>query len=255
MTNTKNSGFTIIELTIFVAMSALLLLVGFSAVSGRTSEAQFTDSVRTVQSQLQRNLGSVGVGLNLRSDDLGCSAAGPSGEINIDTGVGQEGIGQSRDCVANATLIGFMSDSPEGYTIEAVASAAERDDDLDSRDHILNSLNQQSTKVVPGTNQENRLLWESQFIGSFFVDESGDISTADNLHLMRIRAIDSSSEYVMAAVSSGTSFELDQLAFIEEDESYGICLEGDGDRYGSVSVTSDGSVSTEFFDSRCEGML
>ncbi len=253
MTNTKNSGFTIIELTIFVAMSALLLLVGFSAVSGRTSEAQFIDSVRTMQSQLQRNLGSVGVGLNLRSHDLGCRSVGS--EISIEAGIGQEGIGQSRDCVANATLISLESDNPDEYTIEAVASAADRDDDLDSRDHILNSLNQQSTKIVPGTNQENRLLWESQLIGSFFVDESGNMSTADNLYLMRVRAVDSNSEYMMANINDGSGFELNQLAFIGGGESYGLCLEGDGDRYGSVSVASDGTVSTEFFDSRCEGML
>ena len=52
------------ELILFLALSGLVFLIGFSGISGRNREVQFSDSIRTLDAYLQGHLNDVFNGVN-----------------------------------------------------------------------------------------------------------------------------------------------------------------------------------------------
>ena len=71
---TKRYGFTIIGVMMFLAISSLLL-IGVFAMSGSLIQGtRFTDSIRGLQSYLQRQYGETSSGVNTRTAANGCVA-------------------------------------------------------------------------------------------------------------------------------------------------------------------------------------
>jgi len=64
MGKAKTRGFTIIEVILFLAVSAVLLGVVIATIGGRQQRAQFTDSMRDLQSYLETQLSDTQNGVN-----------------------------------------------------------------------------------------------------------------------------------------------------------------------------------------------
>jgi len=110
--NSKWAGFTIIEVTIFIAISGLLLLVAFAGVSNLTNRTRFTDTMNGLQSFLQRQYGEIVSGTNIRSDNQGCAAM-PSTKT-----------GESNDtCLYMGRMIRFSEGSTDILTYDVVSQA------------------------------------------------------------------------------------------------------------------------------------
>lgn len=76
------SGFTVVEVIIFIAISGALLALAMVSVSGSVRNARFEDDVRSTESYLQRQYSEVASGRNIRDTTLRCTggvvSAGPS---------------------------------------------------------------------------------------------------------------------------------------------------------------------------------
>lgn len=99
----SESGFTVVEISIFLAISALLLLVAFIGTGTTLSATRFTDSVRSLQSYFQEQYSSILNGVNERSGQEVCDAA--TGQVTSSP-TPQE-VGQS-SCLLLGRLIQFQ---------------------------------------------------------------------------------------------------------------------------------------------------
>ena len=68
----QNSGFTVVELTIFIAISGLLLVVALAGVGATTSSTRFNDGVRSLETFLQSEYADTINGVNPRSSTDDC---------------------------------------------------------------------------------------------------------------------------------------------------------------------------------------
>lgn len=69
---TKNqNGFTLIELILFLALSALFLIIALTGIRGRSGEVQLTDSVRSLESYLELQRDYILRGVNPLGGDSG----------------------------------------------------------------------------------------------------------------------------------------------------------------------------------------
>lgn len=237
----KNQGFTIIEISLFVAISAVMLIIGFTAVSGRTEEVQFMDSTRTLESQLRRHMSNVGTGLNLRGD-YDCSASGSS--IDLTSDPSSPNPGQDRDCVANGTFLAFSQD--DEYVIQAVASSAEIDQDSSSLENAKDKLSNRATKPIPDTDQSIGYNWETKYTGGF-VDDKGSVTPVSELAFLRLRSINSSQEYTF--VKTSASNDLSGFSeIIAEGHEYGVCIEDESGRSAALVIGEGGQFRAVLAD-------
>ena len=82
MSDNSDRGFTIIEVILFLALTALFMMIAFAGISGRSGQVQFTDSMRSLASYLQRQYSDTLNGVNIRDNTLGCQYA-VGGGINF----------------------------------------------------------------------------------------------------------------------------------------------------------------------------
>ena len=59
MRTESQTGFTVVEVILFLALAGLVFVIGFAGIGGRNQEVQFTDSIRSMDSFLQGNLNDV----------------------------------------------------------------------------------------------------------------------------------------------------------------------------------------------------
>lgn len=64
----NQKGFTIIEVVLFLALSAMFLLIAFTGISGRTRDVQYTDSMRSLESFFISQRDSITKGVNTTGD-------------------------------------------------------------------------------------------------------------------------------------------------------------------------------------------
>jgi len=57
-----NSGFTIIETILFLAVSTSMLFVAMNLISGRSQQVQFTDSIRAIESYIDSKISQIKTG-------------------------------------------------------------------------------------------------------------------------------------------------------------------------------------------------
>lgn len=74
--NNRQTGFTVIEVILFVAISGLLLVGAFVAMRSAFANTQFNDTTDSTQSYLQRLYLDVATGVNVRDDNVICTAQG-----------------------------------------------------------------------------------------------------------------------------------------------------------------------------------
>lgn len=246
--NDQNKGFTIIELILFLAVSMTMLTIGFSAISGRTADVQFTDSIRTLESQLRRNLSNVGFGLNLRGD-FDCEEVGGALEfVPAGPSLSPPAPGKNLNCVANGTKFTFDTADQEGFRVEAVASLDDRDDERSSLEDLGDKLTSGLTAVIPGTNQDIMFNWQTRFVGAYVVGRTPP--GVSSVEFMRLRALESSAEYLFARTDPAHSFEALNLT----GEEFVLCFEGENNRRASVVVNEEARFQANFEDSRCDGL-
>lgn len=97
----KNSqGYTLIEVTLFLALSAMLSFIAFAGLGPRMRNVRFTSGMRTINDTIGKQFANLDTGLNVGSDGFSCVKQGDQPAIiqNLD---GSGITGGSQDCVIN----------------------------------------------------------------------------------------------------------------------------------------------------------
>ncbi|MEX0934550.1 MAG: type II secretion system protein [Candidatus Saccharimonadales bacterium] len=256
----NNSGFTILELILFIAISSLMLTIAFTSVAGRTQQAQFNDSVRTLESQLRRHVTNVSTGLNLRGN-VDCVLSG--GVLTFPDNDNAVDPGRNVSCVANGMYMSFDLNRPGSYVIQSAASTIDYDSRATSLENLVDKLVSMNVGLVPSTRQEVDVSWGTEYIGGF-VDINGSVTEVADMAFLRLRAVDSSSEYMFAYSREATETDIaglegDMARFRDEsitpipsDTEYGMCFESTDNDLVAIVIGADSQFSVVFNDLRCQ---
>lgn len=101
----RHNGYTIVEVMIFLAVSAVLLASALLLISGQQQRAEFNTAAREFDSKLQSVIGNVASGYYNNTEQTTCTVSG--GTITVNTGSGN--FGQNSDCVFIGQWIGISS--------------------------------------------------------------------------------------------------------------------------------------------------
>lgn len=114
MVGKRQAGFTIIEITLFMAITGLLFLIAVAGTGNTIRTFRFTDSGRSLESFVQKQYDDVINGLNNRSANVSCNNG------TVDTSTAQA-IGSS-NCLLIGKLIVFRSGDPLVTTYNVVGT-------------------------------------------------------------------------------------------------------------------------------------
>src|SRR5882724_3035471 len=103
MVGSRQAGFTIVEITLFMAITGLLFLVAVIGTGNTIRTVRFTDSGRSLEAYVQKQYDDIVTGLNNRNNLVSCTNG------VIDTGTGQT-VGTS-NCLVMGKLMVFTQGS------------------------------------------------------------------------------------------------------------------------------------------------
>ncbi len=114
------SGFTIVETMIVLAVTGFMLLAALFLVVGQQSKVEFSQSVREVESAIQQGINEVGSGYYPNPGNLDCSPG--AGKLNISDGSNAQGT--NADCIFLGKAIQFGEpgvDDRQQYVVHSIA--------------------------------------------------------------------------------------------------------------------------------------
>lgn len=112
-TSAPSGGYTIIEVMIFLAVSALMFFMAMVFISGKQAKAEFQNAVRDFESQLTDVANNVATGYYAKSDNFSCTRSGSPAEPRIDFG-SVNNLGQNTDCIYVGTVLKFNQGPTSG---------------------------------------------------------------------------------------------------------------------------------------------
>ncbi|MCL2038067.1 hypothetical protein FWG95_03650 [Candidatus Saccharibacteria bacterium] len=199
----RQGGFTVVEVTMFLAISAslLLLIVGLQALVARQ---RFQDSMTTLRTTIQSEYEEVRSGINTR---LGTTGSGvcTNGGAPVATGASK--------CYTIGKLIRFNPNSTEMYINYVVATTVPGDDPDDNAQRTDEEELRASTLYAVGAGtsphistpdaaakqQTVRMQWGSEFTKGFEIPD-GDTSPQSNIKGLAILRSPISSAILVFAV-------------------------------------------------------
>lgn len=105
------SGYTLIEVMIFIAATSFLLVIALTNIGGRQAQVQFSQGVRDLESKLNDIINDVSTGYFPTNTTLTCDATAPGRPIIGGSGAGNDGLGTDEDCLYAGKALQF---SPGG---------------------------------------------------------------------------------------------------------------------------------------------
>lgn len=138
----KQGGFTVIEVTIFVAISGLLLAVALLGTGSTIRSVRFSDSVRSLQSYFQTQYDQIINGVNPRTGQEACQ----NSQVNSSTPSGQA------PGTSNCLLLGkYLHLAPGSDTVQSyyVVGSEPSSVPIDATDEQLIALYNPHIVTVP----------------------------------------------------------------------------------------------------------
>jgi type II secretory pathway pseudopilin PulG len=144
-------GFTLLEVTLFLAISGALGMIAFLGLGPRLRNVQFTQSIRLVENTINNQFTDSLTGKNTRPDGFVCNG-NPDGTLKISTAIGGADIsvGSSTNCVINGKMVFLEQDQMTFYSIVSrrigIGSNCTNPDTLDD---VESCFHPRITGVVP----------------------------------------------------------------------------------------------------------
>jgi type II secretory pathway pseudopilin PulG len=143
----KNSGFTMIEVVLFLAITSVLSLVAVLGLGPRFRNVRFTESMRNLESTVQKELVS-SRSVNNRPNIFCLLDNVTINPLNITKNLGGAAAGKAEECVLNGNLLVFNPDNST-YQFHAIVSRrVPRSSCLTSPTDINNLLNCYQATIV-----------------------------------------------------------------------------------------------------------
>jgi type II secretory pathway pseudopilin PulG len=141
MAGSRQAGFTIVEVTLFMAITGMLFLIALAGTGNAIRSFRFTDSGRSLESFAQKQYDDIVNGLNSRSASVSCTAG------TINTGTGQT-VGSS-NCLLIGKLITFTAGSTDVTIYPVIGSEPVGVNYAQSDEQLITAF---SPKTVTTTN-------------------------------------------------------------------------------------------------------
>jgi hypothetical protein len=165
----RYSGYTIIEVMIFLAVSGFMFVLAAAFVNGKQANAEFKQGMASTASNIQSAINTVANGFYPQDNQLDCTA-GATGIPTFPTGGATEGQGSNGGCVflGKVIQIDFMNTAKNdaGYNIYTIA-ARQYKPGANPDNELSTSLADASPTVVASLVDSNSLEWGLQFTGMY----------------------------------------------------------------------------------------
>lgn len=113
-------GFTIIEVLIVLAVTALIFVAAVVQISGRQNRTAFQVAVREVQSQIQKTINEVSTGFYPNLGDIQCTGSAATGPV-ITFGTTEQGANSGCIFLGKALQFKVAGTSPEQFATLSIA--------------------------------------------------------------------------------------------------------------------------------------
>ena len=110
--NTK--GFTLLEVSLFLAVSGALGLIAFVGLGPRLRNVRFTQSIRLIESTINAQFAASQSGQNNRPANFICQSSG--GGLSV-SALADNPVGSSEDCVINGKVVYFENNKMTFYSV------------------------------------------------------------------------------------------------------------------------------------------
>lgn len=169
----NQGGFTIIEVTIFLAVTAMLLTIAMVGVTRAVNSARFTDSTRSLESFVQQQFDSVVNGVNIRSGQEICDSSGAVIDVAPATGANP---GTSQSCLLLGKQISITPLSSD-ITVNYIVGVKPGVDPVTSNEReILKAYN--PTVVTAAYTETFTIPWSAEVLQAWRpTTSSGDAVT------------------------------------------------------------------------------
>lgn len=149
-------GFTIIEISIFLAITGLMMAMAFAGTQALVNNTRFNDTTRSLESFVQNQFEEVRNGVNSRDGSETCTTG-------VVTDGGSSTPGTTDNCLLLGKVIYFAPDSAEVRSYFITGQAPDPDD-LTGNNH--DDIKLASPKISPVGTESYDIPWEAQFKGS-----------------------------------------------------------------------------------------
>lgn len=123
----KSSGYTIVELLIFIGVSAAIFFAALTAIGGRQEQVQFAQGVREFDAKIRDILNDVTTGYYPSSENVSCRATASGPEVFVDT---DAALGTNNQCLYIGKAIQFQPEG-RGQRVDVYTMAGLRYEDND----------------------------------------------------------------------------------------------------------------------------
>ncbi len=105
----KDKGYTLVEVMIFLAVTGALFVMAMVAINGKQAQAEFATGVRDFNSRIQSIINEVNNGYFPENASYNCKFAGglPGAALDLSTGGSPSGQGTHPDCVFLGKVVYF----------------------------------------------------------------------------------------------------------------------------------------------------
>jgi type II secretory pathway pseudopilin PulG len=116
----NNSGFTIVETLIVLAVAMVLFLGAILLVAGQQRKVEFTQGVQDIRSVIEQTITEISTGYYPNSGNIRCTAAGSNLNITNASGTAQ---GSNTGCIflGKAMQFGVSGTDPQQYIVHTIA--------------------------------------------------------------------------------------------------------------------------------------
>jgi type II secretory pathway pseudopilin PulG len=116
MLGQKNTGYTIVEVLIFLAVSSLMFVIGMTSINGRQEQVRFSQAVRELDSVLQDYINDVSTGYYPSSGNISCRVNARNYTITADS---TQAAGGNEECMLLGKAIQFSPDDGDAQSVNA----------------------------------------------------------------------------------------------------------------------------------------
>lgn len=119
----NKQGYTLIEVTLFLALSSVLSLVAFVGLGPRLRNVRFTSGMRGISDVISKQSANLDVGFNSGSDAYECKVVGTGASakpVISPVAIGSKSTGSSEGCVINGRVFFFDNSRLTTYYITSL---------------------------------------------------------------------------------------------------------------------------------------
>jgi prepilin-type N-terminal cleavage/methylation domain-containing protein len=116
----ETDGFTIVEVLIVLAITAVMFLGAVLLISGKQNQTEFDQAIHEVQTEIQQTIGDVSNGYFPNANNFTCTAGASGPLIAAGTGSGQ-GTNSGCTFIGKVIQFGVSGTNPEQYAVYSVA--------------------------------------------------------------------------------------------------------------------------------------